>query len=147
MQFVTFLPKKRSPHVSQIRPPPTSYAPKLRSMIYGWQRCNSIMLQSLKIRKVVSSPKFLDLLQIDHYSKCFNINTNLEISAWSAARTWGLRRVKSTWILKSNKYVELWRISKANRVILEFSMSFGRKLVVLLTKPSMFGKCVVHAWR
>jgi hypothetical protein len=26
-------------------------------------------------------------------------------------------------------------------------MSFGRELVVLLTKLSMFGKFVVHAWR
>ena len=26
-------------------------------------------------------------------------------------------------------------------------MSFGRELVVLPTKPSMFGKFVVHAWR
>jgi hypothetical protein len=26
-------------------------------------------------------------------------------------------------------------------------MSFGRELVILLTKPSMFGKFVVHAWR
>jgi hypothetical protein len=26
-------------------------------------------------------------------------------------------------------------------------MSLGRELVVLLTKPSMFGKFVVHAWR
>ena len=26
-------------------------------------------------------------------------------------------------------------------------MTFGRELVVLLTKPSMFGKFLVHAWR
>jgi hypothetical protein len=26
-------------------------------------------------------------------------------------------------------------------------MTFGRGLVVLLTKPSMFGKFLVHAWR
>jgi hypothetical protein len=26
-------------------------------------------------------------------------------------------------------------------------MNFGRELVVLLTKPSMFGNFVVHAWR
>jgi hypothetical protein len=25
-------------------------------------------------------------------------------------------------------------------------MTFGRELVVLLTKPSMFGKFLVHAW-
>jgi hypothetical protein len=31
-----------------------------------------------------------------------------------------------------------------NRVILYFNMSFGRELVVLLTKPSMFGKFVVY---
>jgi hypothetical protein len=31
------------------------------------------------------------------------------------------------------------------RVILQFNMSFGRELVVLLTKPSIFGKFVVHA--
>jgi hypothetical protein len=29
----------------------------------------------------------------------------------------------------------------------KFNMSFGRELVVYLTKPSMFGKFVVHAWR
>jgi hypothetical protein len=34
-----------------------------------------------------------------------------------------------------------------NRVILWFNISFGRERVVLLTKPSMFGKFVVHAWR
>jgi hypothetical protein len=33
------------------------------------------------------------------------------------------------------------------RVILSFNMSFGRELVVLLKKPSVFGKFVVHAWR
>jgi hypothetical protein len=26
-------------------------------------------------------------------------------------------------------------------------MTFGRELVVLLTKPSMFSKFLVHAWR
>jgi hypothetical protein len=35
--------------------------------------------------------------------------------------------------------------------ILYFNMSFGRELVVLLTKPSMFGKfvvaCVEVVWR
>jgi hypothetical protein len=31
------------------------------------------------------------------------------------------------------------------RVILEFNMSFGRELVVLLIKPSMFGKFLVRA--
>jgi hypothetical protein len=34
-----------------------------------------------------------------------------------------------------------------NIVILKFNMSFGRELVVSLTKPSMFGRFVVHAWR
>jgi hypothetical protein len=33
------------------------------------------------------------------------------------------------------------------RVILQFNMDFGRELVDLLTKSSMFGKFVVHAWR
>jgi hypothetical protein len=33
------------------------------------------------------------------------------------------------------------------RVILEFNMSYGRGLVLLLIKPRMFGKFVVHAWR
>jgi hypothetical protein len=41
------------------------------------------------------------------------------------------------------------RIGKilGNRVILQFNMSFGRELVVLLTKPSMFGKFVVYGRR
>jgi len=26
-------------------------------------------------------------------------------------------------------------------------MTFGRELVVVLTKPSIFGKFLVHAWR
>jgi hypothetical protein len=34
-----------------------------------------------------------------------------------------------------------------NRVILYFNITFGRELVVLLTKLSMFGKFFVHAWR
>jgi hypothetical protein len=33
------------------------------------------------------------------------------------------------------------------RVILKLIMNSGRELVVLLTKPSMFGKFLVYAWR
>jgi hypothetical protein len=34
-----------------------------------------------------------------------------------------------------------------NRVILSFIMTFGRELVVLLTKLSMFGACMEVVWR
>ena len=39
------------------------------------------------------------------------------------------------------------RNARGTRVILQFNRSFSRELVVLHTKPSMFGKFSVHAWR
>jgi hypothetical protein len=39
------------------------------------------------------------------------------------------------------------KVKEPIRVILRLNMTFGRELVVLLTKPSMFGKLLVHAWR
>ena len=39
-----------------------------------------------------------------------------------------------------------WICKVGIRVILWFNMTFGRELVVLLAKPSMLGKFLVHAW-
>ena len=39
------------------------------------------------------------------------------------------------------------RNARGTRVILQFNRGFSRELVVLHTKPSMFGKFSVHAWR
>ena len=33
------------------------------------------------------------------------------------------------------------------RLIFRLTMTFGRELVIWLTKPSMFGKFMVHVWR